>query len=345
MQRRISRTWLILAVATALLASACGGATPAASPAAGSTAASEKPFQGSKTFAVSFTSIGLSSVPLLAAIDALRGQGFTITTPEIAESELSVEGTAKGDFAFSSGTTSAVLTAIEKGGKLKIIADRAANEWTVFAKQGLSTCADLNGKKVAIHSAGAVSTAMLKNWVNTSCKGTPDYVVIPGSPNRLAALLANQIDASPLELSDSITLKARGGDKYQLVTSFAQTLPNVHPTTVYGNADFISKNPDTVKAVLKALLNEHRKIGKDSGYLKTITLKYYPSADKTTIDDAAKQYVDLKIFDANGGLTEANFAGTIEFFAGAGSIKPGMTVGTAADLSFLQAVLGELGRQ
>ncbi|MGH2473211.1 MAG: ABC transporter substrate-binding protein [Candidatus Limnocylindria bacterium] len=342
--QRISRTWLVLAVATALLAGACGGGTPAASPAA-STAPSEKPFQGSKTFAVSFTSIGLSSVPLLAAIDALRGQGFTITTPEIAESELSVEGTAKGDFAFSSGTTSAVLIAIEKGGKLKIIADRAANEWTVFAKKGLGTCADLNGKKVAIHSAGAVSTAMLKNWVNTSCKGTPDYIVVPGSPNRLAALLANQIDASPLELSDAITLKAKGGDNYQLVTSFAQTLPNVHPTTVYANSDFMSKNPDSVKALLKALLTEHRKIGKDSGYLKTITLKYYPSADKTTIDDAAKQYVDLKIFDANGGLTEANFAGTIDFFASAGSIKPGMTVGTAADLSFLQAVLGELGRQ
>jgi NitT/TauT family transport system substrate-binding protein len=334
-----------LAVVGALLISACGG-TPAAAPsAAPSGAPTAAPFQGTKTFAVSFTSIGLSSVPLLAAIDALRGSGFTITTPEIAESELSVEGTAKGDFAFSSGTTSAVLTAIEKGGKLKIIADRAANEWTVFAKKGLATCADLNGRKVAIHSTGAVSTAMLKNWVNTTCKGTPDYVVVPGSPNRLAALLANQIDASPLELSDSITLKAKGGDNYQLVTSFAQTLPNVHPTTVYGNADFIAKNPDSVKALLRALLTEHRKIAKEAGYLKTITLKYYPSTDKTTIDEAAKAYVDLKIFDVNGGLTEANFGGTIEFFAGAGSIKPGMTVGTAADLSFLQTVLGELGRQ
>ncbi|HEV8534453.1 MAG TPA: ABC transporter substrate-binding protein [Candidatus Limnocylindria bacterium] len=343
-QKRLFGTSLVLAVAAALVIGACGGApsTPSSAPSAAPVA---KPFQGTKEFSVSFTSIGLSSVPLLAAIDALRGDGFAIKTPEIAESELSVEGTAKGDFAFSSGTTSAVLTAIEKGGKLKIIADRAANEWTVFAKKGLATCADLNGKKVAIHSAGAVSTAMLKNWVNTTCKGTPDYVVVPGSPNRLAALLANQIDASPLELSDSITLKAKGGDNYQLVTSFAQTLPNVHPTTVYANSDFMSKNPDTVKALLKALLTEHRKIGKEAGYLKTITLKYYPSVDKTTIDDAAKSYVDLKIFDPNGGLTEANFGGTIEFFAGAGSIKAGMTVSTAADLSYLQAVLGELGRQ
>jgi ABC-type nitrate/sulfonate/bicarbonate transport system substrate-binding protein len=338
MQRRFIGTSAVLALAAALVISACGGA-PAAAPSASG------PFQGTKTFAVSFTSIGLSSVPLLAAIDALRGNGFTITTPEIAASELSVEGTAKGDFAFSSGTTSAVLIAIEKGGKLKILSDRAANEWTVFAKTGLKTCADLNGKNVAIHSAGAVSTAMLKNWVKTSCNGTPTYVTIEGSPNRLAALLANQIDASPLELSDAITLKAKGGNNYNLVTSFAETLPNVHPTTFYANSDFITKNPDSVKALLKALLQEHRKIAKESGYLKTITLKYYPSVEKTTIDDAAKQYVDLKIFDVNGGLTEANFAGTIEFFTTAGSIKPGMTVGTAADFSFLQTVLSELGKQ
>ena len=43
-------------------------------------------------FTVAFTSIGVGSMSLLAAIDDLREQGYEIETPEIAESELVTEG-------------------------------------------------------------------------------------------------------------------------------------------------------------------------------------------------------------------------------------------------------------
>lgn len=341
--------WLIPAVVSVLTISACGGgpaapASPAATPAPPTPTA--KAFQGTKTFKVAFTSIGVSSVPLLAAIDSLRGQGFTIDTPEIAESELSVQGVVKGDFALSSGTTSAVLNAVQKGGKVRILADRVANEWTVYAVKAVSSCKELEGRKLAIHSEGAVSTAMVKNWLATECPATkPTFLIVPGSDNRYKALLANQIDASPLELSDAIALESEAGDRFRLVTSFAQTLPNLHPTTVYGNGDFIEKNPDSVRAVLKALLEQHRKIAGDAKYLAEIVVKYYPKVERKTLDKAAQQYVALKMFDVNGGLTEENFKGTVDFFTTAGSVKPGLSVNDVADLSFLKALLGEIGRK
>lgn len=352
MQRRIFDRRLVLAIAAALVIGACAGppaapaGAPTPAPAAATPAPTPKAFQGTKEFTVAFTSIGLSSVPLLAAIDSLKAQGFNIKTPELAESELAVQGVVKGDFAFSSGTTSAVLTAAQKGGAVKILGDRVANEWTVYAVKAITACKALEGKKLAIHSEGAVSTAMLKNWIDTECAGTkPQFLVIPGSPNRYKALIAGQIDASPLELSDAITLETEAGDRFALLTSLAKTLPNVHPTTVYANADFIAKNPDTVRALLKALLEQHRKIAKDAKYLSEITLKFYPGVEKKTLDKAAKAYVDLKMFDVNGGLTEANLTGTMEFFTKAGSIKPGLAFKDAADLSFLEAVLREIGRQ
>jgi ABC-type nitrate/sulfonate/bicarbonate transport system substrate-binding protein len=345
--KRIFGTWLVLAVAAALLVGACGGGAPAAAPSqAVSAAPTAQPFQGTKVFKVAFTSIGVSSVPLLAAIDALRGQGYTIETPEIAESELSVQGVVKGDFAFSSGTTSAVMTAVQKGGKVKILADRVANEWTVYAVKAVGACKDLDGKKLAIHSEGAVSTAMVKNWLATECPtAKPTILIVPGSDNRLKALLAGQIDSSPLELSDAISLEAQAGDKFRLITSFAQTLPNIHPTTVYANGDFVDKNPDSVKALLKALLEQHRKIAGDAKYLSDSVLKYYKNANKDTLDKAVAQYVGLKMFDVNGGLTEANLKGTLDFFTAAGAVQPGLTVKDVADLAYLTAVLGEIGRK
>jgi len=351
MQTRMRSHWLILAVVGAFIIGACGGG-PAAQPTATATApaasptATPKAFQGTKTFKVAFTSIGVSSVPLLAAIDSLRAQGFTIDTPEIAESELSVQGVVKGDFALSSGTTSAVLNAAQKGGKIKILADRVANEWTVYSVSSITSCQGLDGKKLAIHSEGAVSTAMVKNWLATECPSAkPTFLIVPGSDNRYQALIAGQIDASPLELSDAIALESQAGTRFRLITSFAQALPDVHPTTVYANGDFISANPDSVKAVLKALLEQHRKISGDAKYLSEIVLKYYPKVKKETLDKAAQQYVSLKMFDVNGGLTAENFKGTLDFFTKAGALQPGLAVADVSDLSFLQAVLSEIGRK
>jgi ABC-type nitrate/sulfonate/bicarbonate transport system substrate-binding protein len=304
---------------------------------------------GTKEFTVGFTSVGMSSAPFLAALDQLRGQGYKIETPELAESELVTEGVAKNRFAFGSGANNEVMTADTKGANLKVVVDRVSNEWTIYARKDITSCADLNGKRLAIHSEGAVSTAMVKNYIETKCPGTkPNYVVISGSPNRLAALLANRIDASPLELTDAVTLESKASDRYALLTSFSEDLPNLHPTSIYVNGDFAKSNPDTVKAVVKAVIEQNRKIAGNPGYLKEIAQKYVPKAvDASTIDSAAKKYVDLKMFNVNGGLNESDLDYTAKFFgpSGAKAVDKDVPVSDFADLTFLNQVINELGQQ
>lgn len=354
--RSLSRGAAFL-VAAALTVGACAGAaspspSPSPAPSAPESAApspTPTPLPGTKEFKVAFTSVGLSSAPFLAALDALRGQGYTIETPELAESELVTQGVASGDFAFGSGANNATMTAVAKGANLKLLVARVNNEWTLYARNDITTCAGLAGKRLAIHSEGAVSTAMVKNYISTVCPGTePNYVVIPGSPNRLAALLADQIDASPLELTDAITVDAQAADRYHLLASFANDLPNLQTTSIYVNGDFAAQNPGTVLAVVKAVLEQFRKIDGNPAYLKEVAQKYVGSAiDPATIDAAVQKYVDLKMFPVNGGLTEENLKFTAEFFgpSGTGSVDRVLDVSEFADLSFLEMALDELGRR
>ena len=51
------------------------------------------------------------------------------------------------------------------------------------------------------------------------------------------------------------------------------------------------------------------------------------------------------LFDVNGGLDEEGVEFTLNFFTEAGVVEPGLTVDQIADLSHLEGVLEEIGRQ
>ena len=359
MRRSRSMRWLSLFAVAAFAVGACSSSGSSSAP---STAASEAPAPsadasvepsaaarpGTKEFSVAFTSVGLSSSPFLAAIDKLnKEQGYNITTQEIAESELVTAGVAAGDFAFGSGANNATMAAVEKGANLKAVVARVANEWTLYARTDIADCAGLAGKRLAIHSQGAVSTAMVRNYIETVCPGTePEYVVIEGSNNRVAAMLADQIDASPLELSDSITIDTEASDRYHQIASFAKDLPDLQTTSIYVNGDWAAENPGSVDAIVKAVLEINREIEGNAARLQEIAETFVPDAiNADTIGAATQKYVELGMFPTDGGITAENLQYTAEFFGpdGAGSTTVLLTPDQFSDLSYLEQALSDLG--
>jgi NitT/TauT family transport system substrate-binding protein len=342
MERHIPRARAALLAAGLLALASIGGAaaqTPAPSIPSGNAGDATD-----KDFIVAFTSIGLSSTPLLAAIDDLRSQGYTIETPEIADNALIVAGVAENDFQFSSGTTVAVLIANQQGAPLNIIGDRVSNEWTLVSTADIADCNGLNNARLAQHSEGAVSTAMVRNWIETTCGAVPQELIIAGSDNRANALRAGEIDASPLELSDAISLTTgEGGEAWHILASFSDGLPDLKPSTIYGNSDFLAAYPAAAEALLTAQLKQHQMIADDPAYLKSLVEKYVPGFNPDTIDTVTQEYVTRGLFDTAGGLTPENLAGTIQFFTDAGSIEAGLTPEQVGNFTYLEAAKAAVG--
>jgi len=351
------------AVAISLVIAACSSAAtpvptraPTAAPSAGATTAASPtatPLPGTKTFTVGFTNPGISSAPFLAAIADLNTKGYKIDSPVIQSSELVVQGVASGSFAFGSGANNAVLAAVEQGAQIRVVVTRVNNEWTLYAAKSITSCAGLAGKKLAIHSEGAVSTAMVKNYIATKCKGTvPNYVVIPGSENRLQALLANPspIDASPLELGDAVTVDLKAADRYSILSNFAADLPNLQANAIYVNLAFARDNPGSVVDLIKAVLEQYRKVDGNAAYLQQISEAQVPNAIvKDTVAAASKKFVDLKMFPVNGGLTTENLTYSAKFFGpapdGIGATKTVVPLANWTDLTYLNLALAAIGKK
>lgn len=347
--------WLTASVAAGLIVAACSSAAtpvptkaPTAAPSAASVAPTATPLPGTKTFSIAFTNAGISSAPMMAALDALNQKGYKIDMPIIESSELVVQAVASGQFAGGSGANNSAMAAIEKGADMRLTIARVKNEWSVYAKNDIKDCAGLDGRKLAIHSEGAVSTAMLKNWIKTKCpQAKPNYVVIAGSDNRLAAMLANQIEASPMELGDAVTLDLKAADRYHLIANFGADLPDLQATAVYFTTKWMAENPGSVLAVVQSMLETYRKVDGNPTYLKEISQKFVPNAiNKDTVDAATKKYTDLKMFPTDGGITDANLAYTAKFFGpapdGTGATQKLMAVSSFADVTFLKLALAQI---
>ena len=346
-----------LSLVAALLVGACTSAAtlaPTPAPTAGPTStatAGSTSLPGTTTFTVGFTSPGFTSAPLLAALEAMRSQGYTIDTPTISASELLTQGVADGSFAIGAGMgTNTIMSAVEKGATIKVFLARNANETVLSARSAtINGCGDLSGKKVGVHSEGSVGYAMIKAYVKASCpQAAPNYLIIAGSENRLAAMVADQIDAAQLELGDSITLDAQTGDRFKLLASFAQDLPKLQPYVFGVNTTFAKDNPGTIVALVKAVLAEYRRISGDAAALQADAQEHVKDViNPSTVEAVARKYTDLKIFDVNGGLTADNLQFTADFFGpnGTKAVTTAMALNSWADLSFLDAALAEMGKK
>lgn len=320
-----------------------GSETPETTTGGGEEPASEDLQPETTEFDFATSGVGFSWVGVMATIDKLNGQGWNISTPELAASELQVEGVARGEFEMSAGATNAVLLASQADFPIEMVVERVKTEWTAYAAAEFPTCESLDGATLAIHSEGSPATFMVNNWIELNCPEIePDYLILPGSENRYAALLAGEIDASPIELSDAIALEQEGGDAFVRLASFAADLPDLRTTNVYGNTEWMEENPNTVTIFIKTLLEEHRRFLEDPEYLKEATLEFIPGVNPDTLDAIVDAYVELEMFDPDGGLSPESQQYTIDFFVDAGLVEAGLAPEDVFDRTYLDAALALL---
>lgn len=292
------------------------------------------------TAALTFSDLGWA-----LTADRLNKEGWKLERISFAQTELSVEALAKGDVQLTNVASNLVMAAIQKGARIAMVADAQANEWVVVARSELKSCADLTGKRVAYHSEGAVSTTMLKVWVEETCKGTPNYLVIAGSENRAVALMNNQIDATPLKMSDWVRINLQQPGKFHLLTSFAEGLADLSSEPYAINLDWLSRNREVATALMAEILKTHRVVDANPKLLEEAAPRLLEEKiEERALPEVVRAYQAINIYPVNGGLTPKKVEGTIRFFSGRGGVQPGLSVDQVANFSVLEDALKIVGR-
>ncbi len=286
------------------------------------------------------------SVPSLMAIDVLRQRGYQIEPVFFAQPELLVAAELRGDVQLAQGSVSAAFAAMTKGAPLKLITAQNGQEWSVVSIRELKTCADLNGRRLGIHSEAGVSTAMVRAWMAADCpQAKPQVLVVPGSENRAAAIVAGRLDATPLELDDAINVVDSNPARFHRLADFSKDLPNLLNAVFWTRTDNLRANRAFYVAFVTALLQTNRAVNANPQLLIDAAPKYLPRMKSEDLKKITNAYITSHNFDNNGGLALGAIQYSIDFYSKAGQFQPGLKAADTVDFSLLNEVLEAIGRR
>lgn len=293
------------------------------------------------------STVDIDDVALLLAFEAMESDDIKVKPTFFAQGELATLSLAQGQMNMGASPASNALTAIQKGAPIVGVSLQIANGWSLMANTSVESCGDMEGKATAIHSEGSVSTAMLNTYLDSECPTIkPNYLIIPGSENRTAALMAGKIEITPVELVDSMRIMALRPGQFHRIADFAGSLPALKTSGVWANKSFATEQPHVVRSLLTHLLKVHRRIKDNPEWFMDQVPRFLEMDDSELallplITDAL---LAIDNYPVNGGLTLQDGEYTIDFFTAAGRLESGLKASDAYDLSFLNDTLEELGR-
>jgi NitT/TauT family transport system substrate-binding protein len=287
----------------------------------------------------------MSDLPSLLVYDRLVDKGYAVLPVFFSDDALSIEAVSSGEAEVGTGGARAVIAAMSKGAPLKFIVEQAANEWSLYTTNEIQQCSDMDGKRLAIHSESGSSAMMTRAYIRENCDGiSPNWMIVPGSENRAAALMAGEIDATPAELSDAINIDQQRPGEFNLMANFGRDLANLKTSVFYANETFLEEHPGAVKDFIQTLLEVHREMMADPNIILEEAPKYF-DVDEELLPGIAQAYGELELFDPNGGLSLDALTYSLDFYYQGEGIEPGLTAEKICDLSFLEDVLEDIGEQ
>ena len=327
---------LVLVLVAGLLAGCGGGKAPAEAPA-------KAPV---KITVAHSSSASLGDVVEMLAWESLKGKGYEVTPKFLAKPELAVQALTNGDAQFAAISSPTGMAAVQAGAKIKMVLEHKRNEWSMASRAELTDPKQLDGKRVAIHSEGSITNALVK-WTNQKYNIKPTILVIPGSDVRAQALLSGQIDASPLEIQDALGVQAKAPGKFHILIAYSQLFPGLNGTAFWASDDWLAKNPKVVEDLIAANLETRRKAKADPQWLIGEAKRLFPQLDAKLVETVVKAYLQADIWDVNGNLTPQTADFSLKFYSEAGSIKGGDLLKPELYYDFgpLDAALKRLGKQ
>jgi NitT/TauT family transport system substrate-binding protein len=240
-----------------------------------------------------------------------------------------------GGVPFGEVATAATVNGIQAGLPVKIVGigvrNAADNDWVVLADSPLKSFRDIAGKKVGATSPGSLTTTFCELLLKHNGLDTKQVTLVPlGVGAAVAALNSGAVDTSYMYEP----LQSKFGDKYRPIAKASDVLPKVAPLVLVASQEFIDKQPDKLRAILRTHKQAVDFIYANPQEAARLSLKRMVNVDEPAMRRAVERMVQAKYFSP-GTIDADVLEGTRKLLEATGDIKPGYDLSKVIDARFV----------
>ena len=269
------------------------------------------------------------------ALDRAKVNGLDYEWTAFSDEELAIQSVLSGQMDIGFGTPYSAMQKSEA--PIRIIYQLSKLKFFPVTTKDYNELEDLNGEPILLHSRGG-GTDSIANVIEERLGikfGERSY--ISGSANRVAALLANQAQATIIDLSNKNKIMASHGDKFNTLPMF-----NVDASdeALFANVDWIKANEESVNIFVSALLSVYRDMANDPTIIRRETnpdgpIGELPDEVLAELDGFYTDAVAGGLYDVNGGGAKAAMA-DMEWYSKAGQLEGDMSSLKIEDFWYLK---------
>lgn len=254
------------------------------------------------------------------ALDRAKANGLDYEWTAFSDEELAIQAVLSGQMDIGFGTPYAAMQ--RSKAPLRILFQLSKLKFFPVTTKKYSKLEDLNSEPILLHSRGG-GTDSIANVIEDRLSmkfGERSYV--PGSSNRVAALLGGRADATIIDLSNKNKLmRSEAGGDFNVLEMFEVEASD---EALFGNLTWIQENEKDVQIFVNALVSTWQDMHKDPTIIRRETnpdgpIGQLPPEILAELDGFYSDAVAGGLYDPNGGGRKAAQA-DMEWYSAAGQL-------------------------
>ena len=255
------------------------------------------------------------------ALERAKANGLDYEWTAFSDEELAIQAVLSGQMDIGFGTPYAAMQ--RSKAPLRIVFQLSKLKFFPVTTKKYSSLNDLDGEPILLHSRGG-GTDSIANVIEDRLSmkfGERSYV--PGSSNRVAALLGGRADATIIDLSNKNKLmRSEAGSNFNVLEMFEVEASD---EALFGNLNWIQENEEDVAIFVEALVSTWQDMHEDPTIIRKETnpdgpIGQLPKEILDELDGFYSDAVEGGLYDPNGGGRKAAQA-DMEWYSSAGQLE------------------------
>jgi len=271
--------------------------------------------------------VSVETLAVVVALERAKDRGVDYELTSFAKEQLAIQSVINGQADVGIGTPYSVIQKSKV--PLKIVFQVSRLVFFPVASVEYKTWQDLNGQPFTFHGRGSGTEAIGDIIAKQQGIEFGERSYVPGSENRIIAMMNGQIRATIVDLANKNKLMQMGGDKFHVLPGLKEPASD---ELVFASDKFIYDNSEQVNIIVEEMLKLWREMKTNPGIIEEERARRNLIADqpKEVLDDVVPFYTQAAgedIYNSSGD-GEAEAKADFGFFTLAGQMQ-----GDPADLA------------